>query len=175
MTSLKDLLPRAGMTYSSEEDFLSRRDRDMKVFMALKQAGIINTANDTPEKASEKAVDKALADLFTLVAQPYVMFHILDEGVDLPGLTQSTASWVRHIAEPVFTQLIQRLIDARLAWQKNPSEPLEIGQHSATARKIDMFMDFVEGQVNSAISGLFDIIGDSSIKEEENSEEQVVA
>ncbi|KAI1138151.1 hypothetical protein F5Y05DRAFT_413465 [Hypoxylon sp. FL0543] len=176
MAIFKYLLPQVGMVYPFQKDFLSKEQRDEQVTAALKQAGIIDTGPGASDTTNKKAVDKALADLFTLVAQPYVTFHLPDEDVNLPGMTQRTGSWVRHIAKPVFTQLIQSLINARVAWYKNPSEPFETNQHSATARKIDVFMDSVEGQVDRAISTLFDNIGEYSVKEyEEDSGEQAGA
>ncbi|KAI1414975.1 hypothetical protein F5Y13DRAFT_196959 [Hypoxylon sp. FL1857] len=171
MIILKDLLPRAGMIYPSQKDILSRERRDKKVVIALKKAGIIDTGRGVPIKTNKKAVDQALADLFSLVAFPYAMFQLSGEDLNFPKMTQSTASWVKVLPQPTFTELIQRLIDARKAWYKEPREPFETSQHCATALKIDLLLDSVEGQLNSAVSGLFDIIGDYDVKEEDDEEE----
>ncbi|OTA68478.1 hypothetical protein K449DRAFT_146044 [Hypoxylon sp. EC38] len=171
MLFLKNLLPRAGMIYPPGGDLLPRSQRDLRVLIALRQAGIVKTDGVT-KTINKRAVDKALADFFALAAQPYALLHVFFEDMDLPAMTQSTGAWVRHIGQCVFLKLIQRLIDARTAWHENPREPFDMDQHSATAQMIDLFVSSAKGQERAAVLGLFDIIGDHNVDKEDEKDGQ---
>ncbi|KAI6080200.1 hypothetical protein F4821DRAFT_266121 [Hypoxylon rubiginosum] len=153
MRFLKQFLPKAGMIWPEELVLLHEERRDRKVLIAMKSMVAISTSTRQETKAAMKAVDEMLATLFTTALQPPVL-QILEEqesSYEFLCVVHRSNALAAKVSEATFVLLFGVLVEARMAWMKNPRNPYDIAQHGITARTIDEFLRQAPSWTNANI------------------------
>ncbi|KAI1464179.1 uncharacterized protein F4812DRAFT_462929 [Daldinia caldariorum] len=136
-------LPRAGMIYPPGHHFLQRSRKDNIVMVSLEQAGFAEHSR-LPAKKTTRAVDEALASIFTTAMEPDIIQHLTTEDGDLFDF---------------LGVLCERLAEARKEWQQNPRPPFDPDQQSKTARSIDALLSAVGDRWNRAEFEIYELVG----------------
>ncbi|KAI1803626.1 hypothetical protein F4811DRAFT_327141 [Daldinia bambusicola] len=158
---LRTFLPRAGMIYPSKRYFLNKRFKDTIVMILLERAGFAEPTKG-PRLKAVRAVDEALASIFTIAMKSDIICHLTAEDGDLLdflGVVKDAVSWAERIRESTFIQLCERLVEARNAWQQNPRPPFDPDKQSKTARSIDALLKAIGNRWNRAQFEIYELAG----------------
>ncbi|KAI1103637.1 hypothetical protein F4804DRAFT_352795 [Jackrogersella minutella] len=162
MIFLKGFLPRVGMVYSSHKNFLRGRAQDDQVVYALIQSGVIaNRISQESDTNNKKAVDQALAGVFTLAMDPQIFGRLTAEGGGVLSLLctlRNSIPWAQGMGQSVFVQLCQRLVEARQGWHDSPHPPFNVAEHSTTAQKIDAFLAVAGTRWNPVAFAMYSVL-----------------
>ncbi|KAI1138152.1 hypothetical protein F5Y05DRAFT_413466 [Hypoxylon sp. FL0543] len=174
INQLKEFLPNAGMVLPSSTIVLGMQRRDTGIMKAFEVANFAE-AGTGPTKAAKAAVDQALAQTFILATSPQMMKELCGEGggvLHFLGVLRTAVPWAERVGESTFIKFCQCLVDARLAWKKNPRPPFNIIEHSATARAIDDLLEAAGPKWCHADFEIYALVGGFEEDEENDKEEE---
>ncbi|KAI2620413.1 hypothetical protein GGR54DRAFT_639450 [Hypoxylon sp. NC1633] len=142
---LVDFVPRAGMAYPPLDYLLGRQRRDASIMAALEQTGFAEPRHH-PNRETRTTVDQVLADTLMAATEPHAFAYLCGEGddiIDFLSALRDATPWAMQVGESVFIQFCYCLVEARKAWKRDPRPPYEIGEHSNTAKVIDILLESV--------------------------------
>ncbi|KAI1644464.1 uncharacterized protein F4817DRAFT_318777 [Daldinia loculata] len=109
-----------------------------------------------------RAVDQALADMFTIGVKPEIINHLTSKDgglLDFLSALKEAIPWARSLGESIFFQFFERLVKARKEWQENPRPPFDPSQHSRTARSIDNLLRETGDLWSKAEFEIYELVG----------------
>lgn len=107
-------------------------------------AGIFNISPGVKQSDVKRAVDKALAEVFTVAPRPDIFANLTGQGQGsydhLVALRDATP-WARGKWTVTWFKFFLEMVYARIKWKAYPRPPFNTEQHTATAKSIDAFLE----------------------------------
>ncbi|KAI0105929.1 hypothetical protein F4814DRAFT_452308 [Daldinia grandis] len=156
--SLLRVLPSLGMNYPHTGYLLGHPHRDDSVVAALQKARLVPTRK--AKKPSTK-LDEALADMFALGLRPDIKIRLTAQNgglLEFLSTLKKAVPWAQNISEPVFIELCERLVAARMVHRETSAAPWDVDR-SSTATSIDQLHKEIRGLWNIAEFELYEFMG----------------
>ncbi|KAI0003466.1 hypothetical protein F4779DRAFT_621891 [Xylariaceae sp. FL0662B] len=123
---LIDFLPKAGMTYLAVGRVHKRQQRDRVVYDAFKAKGIITGLSNAEIKDAKMKIQNCIKGTFVLAVLEKMLRQLKTGTTDQDGFysffseLKEAEAYAEHMPKPAFIEFFFRLVEARVAYKRNP-------------------------------------------------------
>ncbi|KAK6948985.1 hypothetical protein Daesc_009057 [Daldinia eschscholtzii] len=160
--SLRAVLPDTGMDYPRTRYLLSQPRRDDSVVTELEKAGLIPKGK--ANIYSTKALDEALAHMFTVALRPEIKKYLTGQQgglLEFLSALRHATPWAQDLSEPTFIRFCERVVASRMVHRElsSASSPFDPRNRCQTAASIDRLYGEIGGLWNIAEFEVYEYMG----------------